>query len=387
MEQLTLTPQEVTEVSLVQSDAAELTRALQGPRQHPDAGIFPYTTTGLLGLVTEESFLYLTHKSRNSALHIAEPTLFSKFASNVTKARARMKLFDDTDGNADGLVEALTAARARSREWFNAPHRGAFRWWIRYLQPDLGVYFRGEDPVATTHTALVSLGMTLDELKSITPPELDDLGQRLHAFGREVGVYLRCLSTLFQKFGMLIELQPESLNLDGFRLSRNDFIGTKVYRAAGSTYRLSEERFVGALLMAQCQINCVIRVLPVLLSQGSNLLFRMQFLAAYHAQRMLTTAAPHLLSELPSFNASEMAVLASRGLRNSCAHYGLRGAEVAAIGEADPFSKLIEFHVQASKSEVTTLLERWLVGASTVMQTRVSKSRLKGVRAFFGEHS
>lgn len=382
-----LTPQEDTEVSPIRSDASELVRAMRSTGGHPDAGIFPFTTAAMLGLVTGESFGYLARKSAKSALYLPKPELFSKFASNVTKARARVKLFDDSDGGADGLVEALRNAHARSLEHFNARHRGMWGWWIKYLQPDLGIYFRGEDPIATTHTALVSLGMTLDELKSMTSAQLDELGLWLHAFGYEVGVYIRCLDTLFRTVEKPIELQAEPLSFEGFRLGQNDFIGAKVYRACRRAYRLPEKRFVGTLLMAQCQINCAIRVLPILLSQGSNLLFRMQFLAAFHAQRMLATAAPHLLNELPSLSASEMTILASRDLRNSCAHYGLRGSERGVIGEADPFSKLIECHARASKREVTTLLERWLVGASTAMQAMVSRSRMKSVRAFCGEHS
>ena len=298
-----------------------------------------------------------------------------------------MKLFDDTDGGADGLAEALMAAHATSLEQFNAPHRGIFRWWVRYLQPDLGIYFRGEDPVATTHTALVSLGMTLDEQRAITWAGPDKVGPRLHAFGYEVGLYLRCLDTLFRKVGESVELQTEPLKLDDLRLSQNDFIGAKAYRAAGSAYCLPEERLVGAVLMAQCQINSAIRVLPAILPPRSNLLFRMQFLACYHVHSMLKAAAPHLLAEVPTLSASEAVILTSRALRNSCAHYGLRGAGIAAVGSTDPFSALIASQAQASRSEVTSLIERWLTGASRVLQTRVSKSRFKGVRALFGDHS
>jgi hypothetical protein len=341
----------------------------------------------LLGLVTEESFRYLSRKSPKSVLHLPKPELFSKFASNVTKARARMKLFDDTDGYADGLVEALAAAQARSREWFCSPHRGIFRWWVRYLQPDLGMYFRREAPVATTHTALLSLGMTLDELKTVTPPELDDLRQQLHAFGYEVGVYLRSLSNLFDKFGKSIELTPQPLVLDDVRLSHNDFVGTKVYRVVGSTLRLLEERFVAAVLMAQCQINCAIHVLPAILPQDANLLFRMQFLTVYHARNLLTVAAPQLLAECRVLNESEIAVLASRNLRNSCAHYGLQGAGLAAIGASEPFSVLVESQARASRLEVTSIMERWLASASSVLQMHASKSRLREVRSIFGEHS
>ena len=82
-----LTPQEETEVSLIRSDAEDLARALLGTQQHPDAGVFPFTTAAMLGLVTEESFGYLARKPPTSALHIPKPELFSKFASNVTKAR------------------------------------------------------------------------------------------------------------------------------------------------------------------------------------------------------------------------------------------------------------------------------------------------------------
>ncbi|WP_437298892.1 hypothetical protein [Sorangium sp. So ce426] len=335
----------------------------------------------------EESFHYLTQKGSDSALNLPKPELFSKFARNVTKTRARLKLFDDTDGYTDGLVEALAVAHAKSREWLNVPHRSLLRSWIRHLQPDLGIYFLHEDPVATTHSALPAVGITLDELRAFGPGDLDGLGRRLYAFSHEVGAYLAQLSNLFERFGKPIELVHKTLALERVRFSHNDFLGAKVYNTVTEAMRPREERFAGAALMAQAQINCAAHALPLLLADRANLLFRIQFLTAYHARNTLSAIIPWLTSELPTFTEGETAILTSRKLRNLCAHYGLRGAAVAAIGTHDPFSVMIESQSNASREDVATLVRRWLTAASSSLRARVSKSTLRKVRALFGDHN
>jgi hypothetical protein len=382
-----LTPQEDVEATLIQRDASDLARVLLGVRRHRDAGIFPHTTAALIGLVMEESYRYLSRKPPGSALHIPKPELFSKFAATVTKTRSRLKLFEDTDGYADGLVEALAVAHAKCVEWFAEPHRGFFRSWIRNFQPDLGIYFLGPDLTATTHTTLLGIGMTLGELQSLTPSNLRNLGQRLRTFGEEAGIYLRQLAAFLEAFGKRVELHPEPLPLAGLRLTHNDFIGAKVYRAAVEALQPAEERFVGAVIMVLAQINTAVRLLPKLLAPHSYLLLRMQLLTAYHARNTLEVAVPQLMAEMPRFSDAEHCVLGSRELRNVCAHYGLRHAGGAAVGATDPLGAVIENLVATTTPRLRSLLERWLTAASTILGARLSKPRLAPLRAILGDQS
>lgn len=382
-----LTAQEETEISLIASDASELARAAVGVRAHPDAGVFPFATTGMAGLVTEESFRYLSQKSPVSALHLPKPSSFSAFARNITKARARLKLFDDSDGGAEALVDALSVSRKKTSEWFNAPHRGFLRTWVKNLQPDLGMYFVDENVIATTDTALLTLGTTREELDLLTPSTLDGLGKRLHEFGFQTGRYLRELSNLFERFGKSIDLTPQPLAPEAVHITRNDFAAAKAYRVIGKAFDLSEDRQLGAVIMALSQINCAAHVLPSVIDPESNLLFRMRFLTAYHSLNLLRVAAPQLYAELPTPSISEAALLTSRDVRNSCAHYGLRGSGRAAVGSSEPFTALIENQAQVSRTKAATIIDQQLRSASETLRKRVSKSGLRSVRALFGEHS
>lgn len=340
MNTTSLTPAEDVELTLIQSDANDLIRALVGPKGS-DAGILSYPTMGLVGLVTEESFQYLSRVSSESTLRAPEAELFSRFAGAVTKSRARIKLFDDTEGYADGLVEALSVAHDKSVGWFCEPHRGLLRSWLRRFQPDLGMFFAGENLIATTHTALPGIGLHIEELKSLTPAALKDLGQRLYAFSYQVGVYLSQLATLFGPFGKPIDLEPEPVTTDLLRLSRNDFVGAKVYESASNALRLTEQRFVSSVFMALAQINAALHVFPQLLGQQSNLLVRFQVLTAYHASGTLELAAPRVMAAMPAFSEAERRILRSRNLRNACAHYGLRHAAASAVGADDPFGAVV----------------------------------------------
>lgn len=382
-----LTPSEDVELTLIQQDANDLIRALLWPRQHPAAGILAFPTMGLVGLVTEESFQYLSKTSPKSALRAPNPELFRKFGLAVTKVRARIKLFDDTDGYADGLIEALAIAHVKSVEWFCAPHRGFLRSWIRRLQPDLGIFFADENLIATTHTILPAVGLSLQELKSLTPTVLNTLGKRLFTFTYEVGIYFNQLAAILEPFGKHIELQPKPLTLEGLRLSYNDFVGAKAYQVAIDALRPTEERLIGAVIMAIAQINAALHVLPRLLTPQSNLLIRIQFLTVYHARNVLQFSVPDLMTRMPSFSQAERDVLFSRPLRNTCAHYGLRGAAGSAIGAQDPFGVAIHTLTSTNRNELCALLERWLNAASTTMAHSLSKSRLASAKAWLGQHS
>ena len=384
MTTLPLTDVEDVELTLIAEDLNDLLRAMLGPKGHPDAGSLIFPTMPLMGLVTEESFHYLSNASRQSSLHPLPMSLFSRFGRAVTKTRARIKLFDDTDGGADGLVGILELAHSTSVEWFREPHQGRLRSLIRRFQPDLGIFFVGENLIATTHTVLPAMGITLNELNGYSPKDMERLGERSFAFSREVGVYLGQLASFLHKFGKHVELQPEAREIRDLRVSHNDFIGANVYRLALDAFRPKEVRFVGAVIMALAHINTALYVLPRVLEVKSNLLLRFQFLTAYHAGKTLEASIPRIL---PPISEAEHAVLRSRQIRNLCAHYGLRGAAQTAVEAEEPFGAAIQSLTSVSRSEVEAVVNGWLRTVSDLLTARFSKSTLANCRARLGSHT
>lgn len=310
-------------------------------------------------------------------------SLFSRFGRAVTKTRARIKLFDDTDGGADGLVEILELAHSKSVEWFREPHRGPLRSLVRRFQPDLGIFFVGENLIASTHTVLPAMGITLDELRGFSPKDLERLGERSFTFSREVGLYLSQLASFLHQLGKHVELQPEAPDIRDLRVSHNDFIGANIYRLALDSFRPKEVRFVGAVIMALAHINAALYVFPRLLGVKSNLLFRFQFLTAYHAGKTLEVSIPQIL---PPISEAERSVLRSRQVRNLCAHYRLRGTAQTAIGAEDPFGAAILSLISVSRFEVDAVVNRWLRTVSELLTARLSKSSLAPCRAWLGSH-
>jgi hypothetical protein len=382
-----VTPEEDVELTLIERDANDVLRALLGTNGHPDVGALAYPTMPLVGLVTEESFGYLSRLSQRSGLGAPAAALFARFARAVTKTRASIKLFDDTDGRADGLVELLAVAHAKSVESFHAPHRGLIRSLIRPFQPDLGVFFVDQNVVATSHAVLPAMGISLEELKSFSPKDFSELGKRMFNFSKEVGAYMRQLADAFEPLGKHIQLHPEPLKIGDLRVTHNDFVGAKVYRAALDRFRPSEERFAGAVIMSLANINAALHVLPRLLGTESNLLLRIQVLTAYHASNALEASVPHIMAALPPFTEAERTVLRSRELRNICAHYGLRRAAKSAIGATDPFGAAIQTLTSASRSDVSALFIQWLNAGSSALTPHFSKPSLAPARALLGSHS
>ena len=379
-----LTDVEDVELTLIARDVSDLLRAMLGPKGHPDAGSLIFPTMPLMGLVTEESFHYLSNAPQQSSLQPLPTLLFSRFGRAVTKTRARIKLFDDTDGGADGLVEILELAHSRSVEWFREPHRGPIRSLIRRFQPDLGIFFVGENLIASTHAVLPAMGITLNELKDFSSNDMERLVERSFAFSSEVGVYLGQLATFLHQLGKRVELQPEAPDIRDLRVSHNDFIGANVYRLALYSFRPNEARFVGAVIMALAHINAALYVLPRLLGVKSNLLLRFQLLTAYHAGKTLEASIPQIL---PPISEAERTVLRSRQVRNLCAHFGLRGAAQTAMAAEDPFGAALQSLISVSRSEVEAVVNQWLNTVSDLLTARLSKSSLAPCRAWLGSHS
>ena len=71
-----LTDVEDVELTLIARDVSDLLRAMLGPKGHHDAGSLIFPTMPLMGLVTEESFHYLSNAPQQSSLQPLPTSLF-----------------------------------------------------------------------------------------------------------------------------------------------------------------------------------------------------------------------------------------------------------------------------------------------------------------------
>ncbi|MEZ4222616.1 MAG: hypothetical protein R3B13_16870 [Polyangiaceae bacterium] len=374
-----LSPQQEVELQLVAADANDLVRAHRITAAHPQGGILVYAMLPLMGFFAEESYRYL----RSVRPELPTPPLFCEFRRAVTKARAGLKLFDDNDGYADGVIDLLKLAHEKSVEWFCEPHVGPFRRFLRRYQPDLGVFFVGEDVTATSHASLPAFGVTRDELRDFTPADLDNLGARVKRYSYLVGDYTTTLASQLMNFGLTVDTSPEVSTVDTPPITHNDFIGAKFYDLVRTPLEPIDASLVAPVTMAAGHINSAIRVLPALLGKHSNLLLRAQLLTAYHAGEALRQTIPHVVEHavpVPSF-------LCKRPLRNVCAHYGLRGAGPPAVGTTDPFCTVVQQLAGVSGATLRDALSETLERYSEALRGALSKSKLATARARLGANS
>jgi hypothetical protein len=105
------------------------------------------------------------------------------------------------------------------------------------------------------------------------------------------------------------------------------------YRHAEQAVGGAASESVAGLTLCLAQVHAALHVFPRLLAPDSNLLFRMQFLTAYHASNALRKCLNGLPPWLPRATGTGFGVLAAR---NVVAHYELLGAARFAVGAERP---------------------------------------------------
>jgi len=99
------------ELSLIADDTVDLLQLMLNIRTHKFSGYLALALSPLIGFVSEESHKYLSKQG----LLTDDPILFKSFDLAITKLRALLKLFDDTDGRKEGLYKTLDTHICRSR--------------------------------------------------------------------------------------------------------------------------------------------------------------------------------------------------------------------------------------------------------------------------------
>lgn len=373
------------ELELIRGDTDDLQKVLLALTNHELAGYLFLALSPTIGFVTEESHNYLL--TRN--LINDSSALFTNYKKAVKKSRALLKLFDDTDGGMDGLIELLNLFQDKSNLWMNTGRRGLFGFLVKkWLQPDSGIYFLDEDPIYMSIVGF-SAGKTKQEILVLSEGDFKGFPEQARAYGIAVGEYFATLEIVMNYYG--VSRKPEIANgasLD-FKVTHNDFHSSELYQFIAKKANL-ELRLAPAVLFILSQVNIAHTLLPRLLSSDSNLLARLQFLTAYHATRSLSKIQQNTDDRLSSLilGKSVLSVVPNiKKVRNIMAHYGLGDGEKFIRGNSDVLGDVVRGFCKMSKPELLEISREQLEKISAWTCEKFSKTQLKVIRALLGDHT
>ena len=320
------------ELDLIAQDLEELLGLSLAITKDQAVGAIGLGLPPFIALFTEESFKYLGSPKRQNTENALTTSLFDTYNEVVTKLRARTKLFDDNRGGLEKLNETLVLAHNKSTGWFLSPHRGLLGILKRRFQPDLGIFYFGEHVICTTHTALLTVGLTQEQMLAMDPSNMEEVSRFINEFSVSMGRYLGEVTKYFVEGGYNNEFGP-SMRAAEIQLpvTHNDHYGYRVYRYIADSLGFTQTELSASVLFLIAQVNFVQYVLTRLLTPTSALLLRASFLTAYHATRALCVldrlggyVAPYQFDR--RINSVLCApdtdfILGARHVRNVLAHY------------------------------------------------------------------
>lgn len=374
---------QATELKFIAEDADDVVRLMLGLGRGGTHGMLFLIALPIVGLFAEESFNYLRAVHRSPLAENINNELFDEFGRVVTKIRARIKLMDDTDGGMIGLVDYMDLVRKRSKVLFKHPSNKFIQLLSGPFRPDLGIFFVNDRIIATTHVAIPAFGFSREQIQAFRPGGFNALNSFTYEFAGAAGKYLALVAAIMLPLGNSVCLDPPALQTD-IKVTNLDFIGNRFYKHREKAVVPSESCSVAALTLLLSQTNSACFLLPTILGTGSNLLMRVQFLTAYHASRTLR----HVLCEIPSWLKEDAEpALEHRALRNTMAHYGLRGVAEYVVDTGTPFDAVIHSVSGINREQLADLVFKRLECISELLQPGLSKTELYPKGAFLGDHT
>jgi|GEM_PF-1600839 len=373
---------EELELDMLQADANSAIRAFLAFRANPERGAYAFACFPTSVFVAEEAHNYFARRRRHARIGSLDGPLFDAFGRSIKKVRAHVKLMDDTDTGAEALRSLMTLVQTRSRTLFAHPHNRFVQALSRHFRPDLGAYFIGEQLVATTHTVIPTLGVSSAILRTLGPGDFDAIGRFTYEFSLNLGKFFAQLGRVLATHGRALTLQPPNLDVT-VGVTRNDFVGARFYRHAAQVLKDARPDAIPLLTVCLAQTNQALLLLPTLLGADSSLLFRFQFLTAYHATATIRAS----LASPPSWlRQSTHDPLTNRPLRNLLAHYELLGADKFATS-SDPLGSAVAGLAGVDAARVGAEARERLLRISETLGTGLTKTSLTPVRALLGEHT
>ena len=369
------------EVQLIQEDLFQLLLAYKRLSSlSEEGGYLAFAILPMVGFVLDEVLNYL---NKNKIAYLIEDSNeeLNRIHHRLKKIRAQIKLFDNTEGYSDGLIKALSLAHTKSKLFFSKSHKG-WRAWVRFVQPDLGVFFKDQFLINTTQTKIPSLGFSLKELEKLPPEKLPlETQEQCKKYGYELGEILGELASVFKINSLSVDFYEQKN--DKLNISHNDFVGKIFYQEVAHLLELESDNLASSLVMALAQINTVLYVLPELINKESNLLFRMRFLTAYHSSVVLTQC----LRKDFFLNQELLTFLQNKFLRNTCAHYGIRMKDWDFEESGCFFSNIVEHNTSLGFEEAQHKISKVLHLMSKYLTDKVSKKSLARKKSIWGSNT
>lgn len=374
------------ELGLIRKDIDELRTVLLALKDHELSGYLSLALSPAIGFISEESHKYLL--SRNLINDTSK--LFTNYKTAVKKSRALLKLFDDTDGGMDGLIELLNLFQNKTTKWMNIGRRGfAGLLFRKLLQPDNGIYFLDEDPIYMSIVGFSAAGKTKQEIATLSEYDFEGFYEQAKSYGIALGEYFVAFDGVMNYYGISAKPENSREMLLNFKITHNDFQAKKLYQRVALEAD-TERRVAPVLLFILCQVNIAYHLLPRLLPVNSNLLSRLQFLTAYHATRSLSEIKFHTNGELVHM-ISDKTVLFNipniRKVRNTLAHYGIGEGKKFISDESDLLNEVIKGFCGLSKTNLLEISNGQLCEISEWTRRKFSKTQLKNIRSLLGDHT
>jgi hypothetical protein len=374
------------ELGLIADDALDLLQLMLDIRTHEASGYLALALSPLIGFVSEESHKYLIKQG----LLTDDPALFKSFDLAITKLRALLKLFDDTDGGKEGLVKNLELFQRKSAQWMDVGKKRWQRIVGKSLQPDLGIYFINNELLYPSIVGFSTSGLTRQQIENLKDEDFAGLSQNTFDFSRAVGGFLtKTIGVVGKHIALQSNLEASRLDLK-FPITHNDFFSKQIYTEVAKCAQLMKSEDAIVLLYVLSQVNVAHILLPQVLSPQSNLLFRLRFLMAYHA-----TSA---LAKLPTNTNSGLAALLEaiqslpdlpneRKVRNVLAHYGFGEGRKFLVTSDSSLDQIVKGFSGQDRSFVENLILQRLALISDWTRANLSKQSLAKFRAILGDHT
>ena len=374
------------ELGLIRKDIDEMLMVLHGLKDHNLSGYLSLALSPAIGFVSDESHKYLLSRR---LINDTSP-LFANYKTAVKKSRALLKLFDDTDGGMDGLIELLNLFQNKNSQWMNVGRSGLSGIIKRTcLQPDNGIYFLNEDPIYMSIVGFSASGLTKQEIVSLSENEFEGISKKAKTYGIALGEYFAAIDGVLNYYDIFKQSEDSMVMSLDFKVTHNDFHARKLYRRIVNEANL-EMRVAPTLLFILCQVNIANVLLPRLLSPNSNLLLRLQFLTNYHVLRSLSEIKFNPKSELTQLisGITNLPTVPNiEKVRNTIAHYGLGEGKKFISKNSDILGDVIQGLCGLSKTNLLEISNSQLSKIVEWTRSKFSKTQLKNIRALLGDHT
>ncbi|MBA4419529.1 MAG: hypothetical protein C0391_00060 [Anaerolinea sp.] len=384
------------ELNFISQDIRSIIQIVLGNKENPKMGVIGLGLPPFIALVVEGCNNYETADKQQKIFGQFENPLFEKYAKTIRKLRVREKILDDNRGGLDALNDTLAIVNKKSLESFLSPHRGFFGRFIRLLQPDLGIFYFEDHLISTTHTAILTVGLTDEQIVALKPLEMMEvLKNHSKEFSVMTGEYLGELAKFLSERGYWTEPSTLPMAKENFQLiSYNDYYAALVYKNIIDHLELSQPMLAPTIIFLLTQVNFVDKILTKLLPITSNFLLRSSFMAAFHATSSLKQLKErNNINESSKFiemieliiNSSDSNfILRASNVRNILAHYELRRASQFLTNSGDPLDDVLVGLCGKSHEEILEIAIRQLHNISEIFGAEISKTKLRKSRALFG---